>query len=338
MQPGPAPFGAKCAIHPDRSAGVVCGRCGNFMCGECAAGGALCPACLSLAGVGGGFPYTRADFDFNRLWAHAYAAWQRDWLMLSVGVLIFGAIVMGGGVVTNAINRVVYSVLNLEIDPNNPFGSVKGFLGIILVGQVTGTLVNMVVQGVGMLGFVRLIMDVLVGKKADVARMFVTLRKLPRYVVTQLIMFGMVSVPALLFMAGVFVAALAAVGINVRHLDDVRWESLLSGATFGILFAGLLVLLFVSLFVLLPLSLFPVMEIVVSECGPFEAIVRAWRIGSGLRVRLVGYAFVAWLMLFVAALLCIVPIVPVAPLAYALLVAFFLAARNGLDLPPPDHA
>lgn len=335
MQPGQAPFGAKCAVHPERDAGLVCGRCGNFMCGACAGGGALCPSCQRT--VGTGFPFQRNDFDFNRLWAHAYAAWQRDWLMLTVGAVIFVAIVTGGSLVTNVLNRLILAALNIEIDQRNPLGSVKALVATLLVGQTAGALVNMIVQGIGLLGLIRLTMDVLLGKKADVGRMFVTLRKLPTYIVTQLILFVLLTVPSLLFMGGVFVAALASAGFSVRHLDDVRLQALASATPIALFVAGVAVLVVAAL-ALLSVTMFPAMELVVSECGPFEAIVRAWRIVSGLRLRLVGYALASWGLMVASVMLCCVPVIVVAPLAYALLVAFFLAARNGLDLPPPDHA
>ncbi len=42
---------ARCAVHPDRSAGETCARCGNFMCVECSGGrtAGQCAACDALA-------------------------------------------------------------------------------------------------------------------------------------------------------------------------------------------------------------------------------------------------------------------------------------------------
>jgi hypothetical protein len=89
--------------------------------------------------------------------------------------------------------------------------------------------------------------------------------------------------------------------------------------------------------VLMPLTMFVVPELVVSDAPPLELIRRAWRIGSGMRLRMFGYGFVAGLVIVAGAILCILPVLPALGLAHCLLLALFLAARNGLGLPPADH-
>ncbi|MHB8875333.1 MAG: hypothetical protein ACYC8T_16735, partial [Myxococcaceae bacterium] len=54
----PAVAGARCALHPERTASGTCPRCGNFACDECSLGGTtLCPACRAqVAGPTGREP------------------------------------------------------------------------------------------------------------------------------------------------------------------------------------------------------------------------------------------------------------------------------------------
>ncbi|MCC6337427.1 MAG: hypothetical protein IT380_25945 [Myxococcales bacterium] len=338
QQAATAPSGAKCAVHADRAASLVCGRCGNFMCAECSEGGAQtqCSKCRELTG-GSAFPFRRDDFDFSRVWDLCWSSFQREWLVLCICSLVFIGMIFAGSLVANVI-----SSLFLRIGGVSGVGrealSLK-YLGInFFVGQVVGTLVNIGVQGVALVGFYRVLMDVLIGRRADVARMFSQLRKLPTFAVTQLLLFAIIWVPSMLYFAGLATAALVASGVSLADLDAVQIDRLFRGASFGIFFLGLLLYLVVFTVVVLPLSIFSVPEIVVSDCGAVEALKRAWRIGSGHRLAMIGYSFVAGLVMMLSAFLCLVPILAGFALGSSLLVALFLAARNGMDLPAPDHS
>lgn len=338
QQASTAPSGAKCAVHADRAASLVCGRCGNFMCAECSEGGAQtqCSTCRELTG-GSAFPFKRDDFDFSRVWDLCWSSFQREWLMLCVCSIVFFGMIIVGSLIANVI-----STLFLRIGGFTAVGkealSLK-YMGIsFFVGQVVGTLVNLVVQGVALVGFYRVLMDVLLGRRADVARMFSQLRKLPTFAATQLLLFAIAWVPSMLYFAGLAAAALVASGASLADLESVHLDRLFSGASFGIFFLGTLVYVVVFTVTVLPLSLFSVPEIVVSDCGAVDALKRAWRIGSGHRLPMIGYSFVAGLVMTLSAFLCLVPILAGFALGSSLLVALFLAARNGMDLPAPDHS
>lgn len=334
-QPSTAPSGAQCARHPGVAASLVCGRCGAFMCAECSQGGSesLCPACRELVGSDG-FPYKRDDFDFSRLWNHSLEAFRRDWVLLSVGALIFFAFVLGGSLVSNVLTTIVMQVMGLAPGGKDAF---RYILVSALTGQVFGTVIGIAVQGVALVGFYRLMMDAVLGRRVDIGRMFSQLRKLPTYVVTQLILLAVVWVPTILYFAVLGVLALKVAGLSVGEMGTRELPRLFGAGPFAILLLGLLIYLAIFVTVLLPLSLFVVPEIIVSDVGAVEALRRAWRIGQGMRLPCLGYTVVFMLLVILGAVLCVVPVLPAMALGGCLLMSLFLAARNGAGLPAPDH-
>lgn len=334
-QPSTAPSGAQCARHPGVAASLVCGRCGSFMCAECSSGGSesFCPACRELVGADG-FPYKRDDFDFSRLWNHSLAAFQRDWVLLSVSVIIFFAFALGGSLVSNVLTSIVMRVVGLA--PGGKDG-LRYVIASAITGQVFGTIIGIAVQGVALVGFYRLMMDAVLGRRVDIGRMFSQLRKLPTYVVTQLILFAAVWIPTMIYFAVLALLALKVAGLSFGDLESRDVVRLLDAAPLGLMAAGLLVYLAVFVVVLLPLSLFVVPEIIVSDVGAVEALRRAWRIGQGMRLPCLGYTVVFMLLVIIGAVLCVVPVLPAMALGGCLLMSLFLAARNGSGLPAPDH-
>jgi hypothetical protein len=323
-----APVGALCALHLGVAATTTCRRCGNFMCSVCAEAGRqpLCPSCQQLAD--GEFPLS-GESDFSSMWGHCVEAWRREIAMLSVAVVIFFALTVGAGVIAGALNQLVATFVDL---------STKPLLGPLLVAvvlhQLVGTLVNMVVQGIALVGLYRVLLDVLEGRKADVARMFSQLHLLPRYVALQLIFFIAFTLPIVGTLAGAFVFFVARAGLHWRSFDfeDLRLISLPEVMAFV---TALSVVVLVAAVVLLPAFVFSVPELIVGQCTPLEAIVRAWRLGSGQRLRLMGYGMVAVGLVLVGGLLCCVGIIPALPLAYMLLLALFLGLRRSAALPRP---
>lgn len=334
-QPSTAPSGAQCARHPGTAASLVCGRCGGFMCAQCSEGGAqaLCPACRELVGAHV-FPYKRDDFDFTRLWNHALAAFQRDWLMLTIGTVVFFVFVFGGSLVSNVLTSIVVRVLGLAEKGDDP---VRVFVVSFFTGQLIGTLVGVVVQGIAMLGFYRLVLDSLVGRRVDLARMFSQLKKLPTFVVAQLVLFVTVWLPSVAYFVVLGVLAFRGMDVDFAHFRPSDIDRLLDGRAIGLLLLGLIAYLVVFSIVLLPMTLFVVPEIAVGDAGAIEALRRAWRLGSGLRLECFGYSLVFGLLVILGAFLCVVPVLPAMALGTCLLLSLFLAARNGSGLPAADH-
>ncbi len=305
------------------------------MCASCAANGSQtqCPTCRQLNPVG--FPYD-GNADLSTLWSHVTDSFQRELAMCVVGVLIFFAFVFGGGLVANVINSIITSLIGLDFDPAHPMRNLGGFIANLVLSQLVGTFVNVAVQGVALVGLYRLLIDVLVGKKADLARMFSQLHLLPQYLVMQLILLLVVTVPMVLSFGVVGVVGARLIGFDWKHASDFRPEQLMNPALFG-LFGVSLLLFFGAMVVLLPLSLFGLPELIVGQCGPVEALKRAWTLGEGQRARLFGYSFVAGLVTMAGMLACGVGLIFAMPVAYMLLLALFLAVRRSSSLPPAIH-
>jgi hypothetical protein len=337
MFPGPG-GGAQCALHPNFAANFVCARCGNFMCSSCSVNGTekMCPTCRELNPVG--FPYD-ANADMGTLWAHATAAFQRDMAMLVVACLIFFAFAIGGGIVSNIISSIVNAIFGMATDTSDPaklFRNLKTFGVTFAVSQFISTIVNMAVQGIALVGLYRILMDVLVGKKADLSRMFSQLQLLPNYLVMHLIMFVVITIPTVIYFGIVALVGLGMVGVDWSHLSEFRPEKLLSPAVFG-LFFGSFGFYMVAMVFILPVSLFSTPELIVGQCSPIEALKRAWDLGEGQRLRTFGYSFVSGLVIMAGAIACGVGVLFAMPVAYMLLLSLFLALRRSSSLPAAIH-
>lgn len=303
------------------------------MCAACAVNGSetQCPTCRDLNPIG--FPYD-ANADLNTLWAHATSGFQRELAMIIVAVLIWFAFAFAGGMVSNIINKIVGSIVGLEIDPANPL---KGGLGWnFLISQIVTSIVSIPVQGIALVGLYRVLMDVLVGKKADLARMFSQLHVLANYVVMHVIMFFVMTVPALIYFGIVAFVGQRIIDIDWNHLSEFRPERLAHPAFLALIFGSLVVFL-LAMVVVLPISLFATPELIVGQCSPVEALKRAWDLGSGQRLRTFGYSFVAGLLYILGAFCCGIGVIFTLPIALMLILSLFLALRRSSPLPPAIH-
>ena len=306
------------------------------MCSTCAVNGSesQCPTCRELNPIG--FPYD-ANADMSTLWGHATSSFQRELAMCVVAGLIFFGFAMGGGIIANIINTIVNAIAGIKVDQANPLANLGAFGFSFIIGQAVGTLINIVVQGVALVGLYRVLMDVLVGKKADLGRMFSQLQLLPQYLVMQIILFCMVTLPTLIYFGIVGVVCARLVGFDWSHPSSFHSERLVNPAMW-MLISGSLVMFFVVMIVILPITLFSVPELIVGQCGAVEALKRAWQLGDGQRLRVFGYSFVSGLVVMAGALLCGVGMLFALPVAYMLLLALFLALRKSSSLPPAIHS
>lgn len=327
-----APFGAQCALHAGVTASFVCSRCGNFMCAGCAEGGAeaQCPRCRSLNA--NAFPFD-AGADFNALWGHAFDAFRREAGMLIVATVVLVGFVMGGALVASTLGGIVTSLLGLAVNEKNPLANLGVFIGSMAVNQLFSTLVNMAVQGVAMVGYYRVLVDVLEGRRADIGRMFSQLHLFAQYVLMQVVLFFAVTVPTAVYFVAALLVAVRASGLGVESFGNAEALSrLVSPAVIGTLSLAMLAYAVFALLIL-PVTLFSIPELVVSGCGPLEALRRAWALGSGQRLRVFGYSFVAGLVVLAGIMLCCVGVLAATPLASLLLLALFLALRNSAQFP-----
>lgn len=305
------------------------------MCTACSESGvqAQCPSCRSLSAAS--FPHD-ATANFETLWSHAWQAFTRDPLMCIVGGVVFFVMLMIGQAVATLFSELVGAILGLRVDSTNPFGNLGAFVASTAVSQVFGGLVSVLVQGVALVGFYRLLIDVLVGKRGDLGRMFSQVHLFGHFVGLQVILFFVVTLPSLLYFGGVGVVAVGMAGLRLGALDEMNPERLLNPAIIGLVLLAIVAYL-VFLFVILPISLFALPELIVGRCGPLEAVQRAWQLGAGQRLRAFGYSFVAGMVVIAGMVLCCVGLLPALPLATMLLLALFLALRNSSGLPPAFH-
>lgn len=332
----PAPIGAQCAQHPGIPATEVCTRCGNFMCGGCSDNGTQgqCPTCR--AKTADSFPFN-AQSSLSDLWGHCVETFKRDPANLIVGLLIFGGISMAGSLVANILSTIVNAILGANVDQTNPFKDIGKFVLSMGVAQVIAMLVQVVVQAFAISAYYRLLMDALIGRKVDVARMFSKMKDLAKFVTLQVLMFCIVTLPLLAFFAIVAVVALRLGGFDWSHPSDFRPEQLFKPQVLG-LFAGTWLLMVVVGVMVLPVSMFSMPELIVGNCTPMEAISRTWKLGDGQRLRVLGYSFVMGLIILAGFVACCFGLFVAVPISYMLVLSLFLALRNSSDLPPADHS
>lgn len=325
MQPGPA-TGAQCAIHSGVGAPSVCARCGNFMCVACSSNQSerYCPTCRPLM-KGSDFPLG-ADAGFDQVWDYCFERFKVEWLMLTIGVVIFLGFAMVGGLMSNVVSAIINSILGLKIDPARPWSNLRDFAISTGISQVIATLLSMPLMGIAIMGLYRMCLDVLEGRKADVARMFSQLHLLPKYVVMQLIIYVAVTIPLYVGIAVLGFLSLKVAGVGLS-LDAESLRQWTSGGGPVVVAIGLLLMMAALVFVL-PVTIFSVPELMVSNCEPIEALRRAFQMASGQRLRLLGYSIVGLVVTMLGALACCVGMVPASISTYLLWMAAFLIARK----------
>lgn len=322
--------GATCALHADALAAIICGRCGNFMCAACAAGDptTLCPTCRQLV-VPSVFPLGPTA-SLDALWGHTLDAWKRELGLLVAGTLVVAGLSLIGSLFGSAasnLSSVLFGLLGK--------GEVASVVGTAF-GQLFSGVVTAVVEGVVLAGWYRILIDVLHGRKAELSRLFAFVERLPGMIAVQLLLFVLVTLPMLMLIGGVSGFVARSQGLSLGELKPDRFLQMLPQLLSQLVvpLSVAVVLGLVLTVVVLPLSLFALPEMVVGRCSPFEAVTRAWNLGKGQRGRLIGFSFISALVMMVGVLACLVGTLPAMPLASMLVLALFLALRNGSGLPP----
>ena len=298
------PPGARCAVHPERSAERTCVRCGNYMCNECGAAGDHCAACVSRMGPGGGaFPYSSDRYSLDGLLNLAWTRWKEHWTLLLVAfgsaiVLIYGLSFAGEGVF-----MVLGSSQGGDSAWLSPLHPVRlAFAGVMSVVQFG---VQLVLLG--------LCLDVLRGHKPQPREALARLRKLPAAFVQAIVMYGAIGLDLLLHF-GLFAAlgGLAKQGWTPLWITIGTWVALIP----------LRVYVFLGTFFAQPALL------VDPELGPFGGFARSWRVTSGHRFEVLGIGFVCALIAFGGVLACCIGAFVSLPVATLLYCSLFLALSN----------
>ena len=307
--------GPTCALHPLRSATGTCTRCGSFMCDTCSDGGtsARCPTCRERQGAT--FPLHRDNWTVSALWDVCWAAFQREWGMLSLAVLI--SLGVSGG-----SQLLVQMGVGIGAAADSP----------VLVGVRGGAafLAPLVVQGRGQMGVLRVCFDVLLGGRVDLARLFSQMHKVIPYLLTLLLLFVLVVVPLILLGGLGFLVVLGA-GLSS---DAARGEWLNAlGPILGVVALLSVVMLVPLFYVLLPLY-FIQPELTYEEAppSPMTVLRRCWELARGQRLAMVGVGLITAVVMIGGVIACCVGLIPAMGLSQLLVAGMYLALR-----PPSDE-
>lgn len=328
MTPGTQGDGARCAQHPEAQGHFTCQRCGNFMCDVCAVGGSetLCPSCRQRTGVGA-FPFHRDNFSFDKLWNFSFEAWKKQWVMLGVAVLALGGIYVAGALVMQVVIGIGGAGFGSSRGGRPDLGAGFAILMIVVAVGYLGLLMTM---GVGFIGFLRMCSDALLGKQVDFGVLFSQFPKLGRALGLLVMMLGIVMIPIFVFAATVGVIAAVAIPAVTRGGGDGR--ELLAGGMFVLLMFGYVVLILAVMWISLPFT-FAMLELAHTEVGAVECLKRGYALSKGFRLQIFAYRLLGGLLVSFAMMLCCLPGLPVAGLAYMLESSLYFAVRNGSGLP-----
>ncbi|RKH46687.1 hypothetical protein [Corallococcus llansteffanensis] len=317
--------GPTCALHPLRGATGTCARCGNFMCDTCSEGGtsSRCPTCRERHGLT--FPLHRDNWSVSALWDVCWAAFQREWGMLSLAVLISLGVSGGSQLLVNV-------GLGIGAAADSP----------VLIGVLGGAgfLAQLVVQGLVQLGLLRVCFDVLQGGRADVARLFSQMHKVIPYLLTLLVIFAIVVVPMIIVGMLGFLAVLGTGAMSGLSADASSSEVMnLLGPVLGVVALLSVVMLFPLVYVLLPLY-FVQPELTYEEVppSPLALLRRCWELARGQRLAMLGVGLITAVLMIGGLIACCVGLIPAMGLGQLLIAGMYLALRprsdEGFGAPP----
>jgi len=303
------------------------------MCTDCSVDGAQqnCPTCRAKETTPD-FPFDE-NASFNELLNHVVEQFKRDAAMPVIATVIYFGITMVGSVVSNMFTQIITTAMGSNLnDPNairdNPMAFVKAFA----VSYVVSIVFQTIAQGVAISALYRLLIDILHGRKGDLARMFNHLKELPKYLTLQLLVSAMTIVVPFALTGGAVAVCLKIIGFDWEHPARARPEDVFAPVPLAI-FGGAMLIIVIFSIVMMPVMIFAMPEMVVSNCSPMEAMGRAFRLGSGQRLRMFGYSLVSSIIIFVGVFACCIGMLVTLPTGYMLLASLFLALRKNSGLP-----
>lgn len=317
--------GALCALHPGQLASRTCTRCGNFMCDTCSDGGlqAMCPTCRERAGLGQDFPLSRDTWTVSSLLDTCWAAFKREWVMLSVGVLI----VIAGSIVGQIASQILTTI-----------GGLADNMVLLGVFAVLGYLVSTVIQGVVSIGYVRMIFDVLHGQKADLARVFTQLHKVVPYLLTTLLIFVLMVPLIVLIFGGAVVAGLATgvlTGMDWSALGSVPSEQVFdrlgAGGIAAMVIVAVALYIFPGLWLILPLLLVQPELAWTERPTAVQTLRRCFAYARGQRLGMLGASLLGGLIMVAGFMACCVGVIPALGFFNLMVAGLYLTLRNGAE-------
>jgi hypothetical protein len=311
-QPGKDAF---CGIHPERSARKICGRCGNFMCVVCSKDGrrSACPDCRNRGqGAARTFPFNKQNWTIGSVVDWSWNTFQKEWGMLVVGSVIVTVI----GQVISQVLSVGAQVVGALAGPGNEF---------VVVAMVGGaTLVSTLIQQILQLGIYKMMLDVARGGKAELGVMFSQLHKSLRLILQWVV--GMIICFVPILVAGGLIG-----GICFGIAQAISPEA-------GVIVAvvTLIPLYFVAMaYLFMPIMVFMPIELAYNgDVGPVECAQNCFQMVSGQSWHVLGSIIVFGLIAMVGFFACCVGALFTIPLSQFMIVALYMALRNGSGLPP----
>ncbi|MBN8230605.1 hypothetical protein JYK02_24120 [Corallococcus macrosporus] len=313
-------MGASCALHPGREATGTCARCGNFTCDACSLNGTSprCPTCRERSGAT--FPLDRETWTFSKLWDVCWAAFQREWGMLSLAVLIYLGAAFGAQFLINVAAGI---------------GAAMDSVVVTVVLGLVGFVAQQLVQGLVQLGLLRVCFDVLQGGRVDLARLFSQMHKAVPYTLTMLLVFAIVLVP--LFILGALgVLAATATGL-LSGLDlgaDPNPTQVFDALVplMGVMVLAFVVLVVPLTYLFLPLYLVqPELTYDDVPPSPVEVLRRSWVAARGERLSIMGVGLVAGAVIVAGFFVCCVGMLPGMALGQLLIAGLYLSLRAPRD-------
>jgi hypothetical protein len=279
----------------------------------------FCPSCRQRTGDTAqvAFPLRRDTWSISALWDYCFEAFKRDWLMLSVAMLV--------GLGVSTVANLAGNIAGVVMQVTDSFV----VIGVLLLISI---LLQVVVQGVMGLGMMRVAFDVLTGGGVDISRLFSQWTKTGRYVVTVLLAgLGLVLPLMLLFVVLGFVG-LVAQGVTVA---DIVGGALFSEKSTALPFAFLgafLVSFIPLLYFSLPLYLLQAELAFNDDVTPVQALRNCYALARGQRLSMVGVFLIFALATLVGLLACCVGMLPAYGLGQLLVAGLYLSLRNGAEL------
>jgi hypothetical protein len=298
------------------------------MCGVCSEDGtlSLCPTCRERTGTAR-FPLSRDNWSVGALLDYSWTTFQREWVMVCVGLLI----VFGASLAGQVISTVLSSI-----------GQATESTAVIVVMVLAGFLISTVVQGLVATGYMSMLLDVLNGQRADLGRLFTQFHKAVPYLLTMLLIFA-IFIPIILLIFGgsllvaVATGLLAGLDLSREGLEGMSAQELVNVfTTAGTALIGTLSVAFVLYLVVLTWLGLPVMlvqmELAANESPTaLGTLRRCFAYAKGQRLSMLGVSLLGMLIGIAGFLACCVGIIPAMGLFYLMLAGLYLSLRNGAE-------
>jgi hypothetical protein len=297
------PVGARCAVHAETEALAVCVRCGNYMCAACSQSGrsGQCNACVERAG-GTRFPFSRDRWRFSAVVEYCWTRFKAEWLTLSLGALIFLALIYGLAMVGVVASVAFMRTAAETADADHGLPT----LGIRIAVQALQVLAQLWLQ----LGLFALALDTLEGRSPRLSTLFTRIDRFPAALLQLLIIYAALLV------------FLVPVGLTYVLVPDET-------GTRELAMLGVAVVLAIPAFYLAIGCGFGMLELVHNpSASAVEALRTSFCLVHGHRLIVVGTGLFAAVVVIAGAIACCVGIVPALALGTLIIGGVFLALKT----------